>query len=86
MAAISSMKLNHAAADAVHQRFFFGISPNSLALRSTSSTLPDRHRNSAASSIERPCSIVALRSSISISVQVGAVVNVHRDVAHQPIV
>jgi hypothetical protein len=45
-----------------------GFNPSSSHFRATSSTLSARHRNSAASSIERPDSIAALRSSISISV------------------
>jgi hypothetical protein len=49
--------------------FAFGLSPSSSHLRATSSTLSARHRNSAASVIEAPPSIAALRSSMSISVQ-----------------
>jgi hypothetical protein len=46
----------------------FGFSPSSSHLRATSSPLSARHKNSAASWIEQPASIAALRSSISISV------------------
>jgi hypothetical protein len=53
-----------------HQRGrTFGLNPSSAHLRATSSMLCARHRNFAASSIERPDSIAALRSSMSISVQ-----------------
>jgi hypothetical protein len=53
---------------AIHDRSF-GLRPSSAHLRATSSMLSARHRNSAASSIELPDSIAALRSSISISVR-----------------
>src|SRR5258706_11547983 len=49
--------------------FAFGFRPSSAHLRATSSTLSARQRNCAASSIEAPPSIAALRSPISISVQ-----------------
>jgi hypothetical protein len=44
----------------------FGFNPSSAHLRATSSTLLARHRNSAASSIERPASIATLRSSLQL--------------------
>ena len=43
--------------------------PSSSALRRTSSTVPDRHRCCAASSIVLPLRKAAVRSSMSISVQ-----------------
>jgi hypothetical protein len=57
----------------------FRPNPNSSHFRATSSALSARQRNCAAFSIERPDSIAALRSSISISVQ-GAVVDVHSQI------
>jgi hypothetical protein len=43
-------------------------SPNSRHFRRTSSTLSARLRNCAASSIELPAAMAALRSSVSVSV------------------
>ena len=63
----------------------FRPNPNFSHFRATSSTLSARQRNCAASSIERPDSIAALRSSISISGTSCAVVNVHHKSSRIPL-